>query len=84
MKNQDLYQFKVVLSHDSQTRQTVAQVPALDIADYGINSEEALSSLQDMLVFHLECLVSEGKPVPREEGQEEGLFLQVRLPVGAS
>ena len=83
MKTQDLYQFKIVLSHDSQTGQTVAQVPALDIADYGIDTEEALSSLQDMLVFHMECLVSEGKPVPREEGQEEGLYLQVRLPVGA-
>ena len=79
-----LYQFKVVLSRDPETRQTVAHVPALDIADYGIDSEEALSRLQDMLVFHLECLVSEGKAVPREEGQEEGLYLQVRLPVGAS
>ncbi len=67
MKTQDLYQFKVVLSHDSQTGQTVAPVPALDIADYGIDTEEALSSLQDMLVFHLECLVSEGKAIPREE-----------------
>ena len=73
MKTQDLYQFKVVLSRDPKTRQTVAHVPALDIADYGIDSEEALNSLRDMLVFHLECLVSEGKAVPRDEGQEEGL-----------
>ncbi len=68
MQTQDPYQFKVVLSHDSETKQTVAQVPALDIADYGIDTEKALSSLQDMLTFHLECLVAEGKAVPREEG----------------
>ena len=67
MKTQNLYQFKIVLSHNSQTGQTVAQVPTLDIADYGIDTEKALSSLQDMLVFHLECLVSEGKAIPREE-----------------
>ncbi len=84
MNKQDLYQFRVTLSRDPETQQTVAQVPALDIADYGIDTQEALHCLQEMLVFHLESLVSEGKPVPGDEGQEEGFYLRVRLPVGAS
>ena len=84
LQTQDLYQFRVTLSRDAKTGQTIVQVPALDIADYGMDSPEALSRLQEMLAFHLECLISEGKSVPRDEGQEDGLYLQVRLPVGAS
>ena len=84
MKTQDLYQFRVILTHDSQTGQTVAQVPALDIADYGVDTSESLSHLQEMLAFHLECLAVEGKPIPQEESQDEGLYLQVRVPIGAA
>ena len=82
MKAQDLHQCHVLLQHDPETDQTIAHVPALDIADFGIDSYEALGRLREMLMFHLECLVSEGKPVPGNE--EEGLFLRVRLLVGAS
>ena len=84
MQTQDVYRYRVVLSYDAETRQTIACIPALDIGDYGADSAEALSNIQNMLAFHLECLALEGKEIPVEESREEGLYLQVRVPVGAS
>ncbi len=78
------YQVRVILTKDSETGQIVAEVPSLSIADYGIDSQEALNRLQDMLMFHLECLQAEGKPIPPAETEGEGLYLRVRLPVGAA
>ena len=34
-QTQDIYRYRVVLSYDSETGQTIAEVPALDIADCG-------------------------------------------------
>ena len=81
---QDIYQFQVILGRDPDTGQVTAEVPALDIADYGIDSQETLDRLQEMLAFHLECLLSECKPIPRDDGEQEGFYLRVRLPIGAS
>ena len=83
VNTQSLYQFRITIYRDPDTGQTVAQVPALDIADYGIDSQEALNRLKNMLVFHLECLVSEGKAIPSDKDEEEGFYLRVRLPAGA-
>ena len=79
MQTEDLYRYRVVLSYDSETGQTIAEVPALDIVDYGADASEALSSVQEMIAFHLERLALEGKPVPSEESHEEGIYVQVRL-----
>ena len=84
MQTQDLYRYRVVLSYDDETGQTIAEVPALDIADYGADSAEALRSVQEMILFHLECLILDGEEIPREESQEEGLYVQVRVPVVAA
>ena len=84
MQTQNIYRYRVFLSYDSETGQTIAEVPALDIADCGADASEALSSVQEMIAFHLECLMLEGKPVPSEESHEEGLYVQVRLPIGAA
>ena len=65
MQTQDVYRYRVVLSYDSETRQTIAEVPALDIVDCGADASEALSSVREMIAFHLERLALEGKPVPR-------------------
>ena len=65
MQTEDLYRYRVVLSYDSETGQTIAEVPALDIVDYGADASEALSSVKEMIAFHLECLMLEGKPAPR-------------------
>ena len=84
MQEQDVYRYRVVLSHDPETGQCVAEVPTLDIADYGADSAEALRSVQEMISFHLECLALEGEEIPREESREEGVYVQVRLTVGAA
>jgi predicted RNase H-like HicB family nuclease len=42
----------------------VAKIPALQIADFGVDVPEALDRLQSMATFHLDCLIQEGKPVP--------------------
>ena len=65
MQTQDVYRYRVVLSYDSDTGQTIAEVPALSIADCGTDASEALNNVQEMIAFHLECLMLEGKPAPR-------------------
>ncbi len=83
MPNTDLYEFHVKVWRDQDSQQVIAEVPTLDLADYGADTPEALSHLQEMVAFHLECLLKEGKPIPREQ-DGEGLFLRVRLPAHAS
>ena len=61
----DSYQFHVTLSKDQETGQTVAQVPSLYIADYGVDRQETFSKLQNTLVFHLGYLKEKGKPIPQ-------------------
>ena len=65
----DFLQYHVSVSRDSETGQVVAEIPALQIADYGKDLPEALSRLEEMLRFHLECLQAEGKPIPKEREQ---------------
>jgi predicted RNase H-like HicB family nuclease len=79
----EFYQFRVRLVKDKATGQIVAEVPALDISDYGPDSPEALRRLKQMAAFHLECLVAEGKPIPHEKWAGEGLYLRVRCPASA-
>ena len=84
MESQDVYRYRVVLSYDADSGDAIAVIPSLNLADQGKDSQEALRNIQDMLSFHLECLVLEGEAIPREENWEEGLYLQVRVPVVAA
>lgn len=82
MNTRTYREFKVKLAKDKETGQVVAEVPALDIADYGLDSHLALGRLKRMVEFHLECMLAEGKPIPEEKTGDQGLFLRVRRPVG--
>ena len=73
-------QYRVVVSKDPGTGSVVADVPALRIADYGVDVPEALANIKAMAAFHLECLQEEGKPVPPSEDGEEGFYVHVKLP----
>ena len=71
--------YKLVVSHDAETGQEVAQVPALGISDYGPGTA-ALDSVCQMTAFHLKCLVDEGEEIPTEPDEDAGLFIRVRVP----
>lgn len=58
--------YHVSVARDTETGQVVAEIPALQISDYGKDLPEALNHLEEMLRFHLECLQTEGKPIPEE------------------
>jgi predicted RNase H-like HicB family nuclease len=58
----------------------VAEIPTLQLADFGADLPEALERLQEMASFHLDCLIQEGKPVPIETMEEAGFYLRVTLP----
>jgi predicted RNase H-like HicB family nuclease len=73
-----------LVSKDPETGSVVAEIPILHIADFGADVPEALERLQGMLAFHLDCLQEEGKPIPAEEGEEEGFYLRVRIPAHAA
>lgn len=84
MPEEAFYQYRVVLSQDEETGQVVALVPALDIADFGADAQEALKNVQEMIAFHLECLLEEGQIIPEERLATEGVYVRVRLPAHAS
>ncbi len=77
-------QYHVVFERDADTATVVAEIPALQIADFGADVPEALERLQAMATFHLGCLVQEGKPIPTEEREEAGFYLRVKLPPHAA
>ena len=77
-------EFHVRLSKDHETGQVVAEAPSLGIADYGSDHRKSLGRLRTMVSFHLECLVNEGKPIPKEKRQGESVYLRVKIPVRAS
>jgi hypothetical protein len=64
MAEPTLSSYHVVFSRDPETKSVVAEIPALQIADYGADVPEALERLQAMVSFHLECLLEEGKRLP--------------------
>lgn len=78
MDSDGIHEFSVRLLKDGETGQVVAEVPTLDLADYGADSQQAFDRLQKMVAFHLECLEAEGKPIPQEKSTGEGLYLRVK------
>ena len=84
MAAEAFYEFRVRLLKDKETGQVVAEVPTLGIADYGLDSQQALKRLQQMVAFHLECLLAEGQPIPREKRSGQGLYLKVPYPLNAT
>ncbi len=77
-------EYRVLVKKDPETGSVVAEIPALQLADYGADVPEALDRLQAMLTFHLDCLREEGKPFPVEREDEEGFYLRVNLPAHAA
>ncbi len=71
------YDYLVRLVEDKETDQVVAVVPALNLEEYGLDSQEALQGLRRMVAFHLGCLVAEGRPVPKEPRSGEGVYIRV-------
>ncbi len=75
-----VFEYSVKVVKDRETGQVVVEVPTLGIADYGADSQKAFQNLRNMVAFHLECLLAEGKPIPVEKQTGQGLYLKVRYP----
>ena len=78
------HEFWVRLLKDEETGEVVAEIPTLDIADYGPDSQNTLRRLKSMVTFHVESLLSEAKPIPQEKRVGEGLYLRVRHPASVA
>ena len=77
-------EYRIKFVKDKKTGQITALVPTLGIADYGDNDSEALKNVRDMITFHIECLIEEGKPIPEEKSNSEGVYLRVKCPARAA
>ena len=51
MNYQDYYEYQVKVVKDKETGHVVAEIPVLDISDYGPDSQLALGRLKRMLEF---------------------------------
>jgi hypothetical protein len=76
--------YHVAFVRDAETDRVVAEVPALQLADFGVDVPEALDRLQAMVSFHLDCLAQEGKPIPVERREDAGFYLRVKPPPHAA
>ena len=84
MKVPAYLEYKVEVSKDKESGLVVAEVPALGIADDGVDHSEAIGNIQQMVAFHLECLAEEGASIPLETRRGEGLYLRVKRPARAA
>lgn len=84
MSRAEVLDYRVALTRDPETAAVVAEIPALQIADFGVDVPDALDRLQAMATFHLDCLVQEGKPIPTDEREEAGFYLRIKLPSRAA
>lgn len=84
MATNELLAYWVKLSRDEATNLVVAEVPALGIADDGVDEQEALHNIHKMVEFHLDCLSEEGQPIPVETREGAGFYLHVRRPARAA
>jgi predicted RNase H-like HicB family nuclease len=84
MASNELLAYWVTLSRDEATNLVVAEVPALGIADDGIDEQEALANIETMLEFHLDCLIEEGQSIPVETRTGPGFYLHVTHPARAA
>jgi hypothetical protein len=57
--------YHVIFTRDAETDRVVAEVPALDLAEFGADVPEAVDRLQAMVSFHVDCLAEEGRPSAR-------------------
>jgi predicted RNase H-like HicB family nuclease len=78
------WDYQVIFTRDAETENVVAEIPTLQIADFGADVPEALERLQAMATFHLDCMIQEGKPIPTESMDEAGLYLRVKPPLNAA
>lgn len=84
MDRPEVFHYQVAFTRDPETATVVAEIPALQIADFGADVPEALDRLQAMATFHLDCLAQERKPIPTDEREEAGFYLRVKLPPRAA
>jgi len=84
MKTQQYLEYKVKLSRDKETGLVVAEVPALGIADDGVDKGQALANIRHMVAFHLDCLLEEGAAIPEEKHKGEGIYVRVKRPARAA
>ncbi|PKL72433.1 hypothetical protein CVV26_01540 [Candidatus Kuenenbacteria bacterium HGW-Kuenenbacteria-1] len=52
--------------------------PVLGLADNGDTTEEAISNMEKLIKFHLECLAEEGELIPIER-PEKGLMRTIQV-----
>ncbi len=77
MERQELLNYHVVFTRDSETAAVVAELPTLQLAEFGADLPEALERLQAMASFHLDCLAEEGKAIPLEKTRGAGFYLHL-------
>ncbi len=84
MSGPAILQYRVLVMKDPETGSVVAEIPALQIADFGADVPEALANIKAMVAFHVECLQEEGEPIPPGEEGEEGFYVHVKIPAHAA
>lgn len=66
-KNMKILNYRVILEKETANNGEtayVSYVPSLGISDYGDTVEETLNRTEELIRFHLECLIEEGERIP--------------------
>ena len=73
------FTYTVVYDHDPETGQICASVPALDLGSHGSTLEEARAMIREALALHLEGLLEENMPIPRDVQTVERVTVDVAV-----
>lgn len=63
----------MVFTRDSETASVVAEIPTLQIADFGADMPEALEGLQAMVAFQLAACARRESLSPPRRGRKQGV-----------
>ena len=79
MSGPAILQCRVLVTKDTETGSVVAEMPALGIADQGVDVSEALANIKAVVAFYVECLQEEGEPIPTEMDARRQCSLSERV-----
>lgn len=73
------FTYTAVYDHDPETGQICASVPALDLGSHGSTLEQARAMIREALALHLEGLLEENMPLPRDVQTVERVTVDVAV-----
>ena len=80
----NILNYRIIIEPDKRTGTNeagyAAYCPTLGLSDGGDTIEEAIANIKKLIEFHLDSLIKEKQPIPRDSDEEIVVMAKVRIP----